>query len=763
MSRFPQSRSEREIEHKDAEVNDTEARSCQGYLVSRKESNRMQNGRDERHARSKVSQTEDHYMRYPYPRQHSEAHNMDRLRSSHAYRGTRSEANGLRNFVTGASEHENADDRCIEPDRYSARRWATGRGIYKERKRICMEKDRRSSSTRHKDDARQNDKTNDSCKLRDMVGNIHGMEKLSGDGDMRHFGANKNYAHRTGEINGKYEQNDSTHVNYDFFSNPKDMPISGEKCSEANHRTKRSEEIINESFKEEDQDNFEHFAKQEEDDPEKTKEEARKRRDAILEKHRQRQLQKEQQEPVPCLDSKEVTSLDRDAAATEVKDAYSVTLMVEGKIGNNHEPSNMTVNGNPYTVRKSHPTQPNISINLGESGDQRTKGFSGFEESIPMSGRSSDVLCCDIFGVSPIRVQKSGNLDGMHIRKKGIRDNWDDEDGYYKYHLGEVLGGRYRITAGYGKGVFSTVVQAKDLKAGKNDPEEVAIKIICNDETKERYKSGKREASVLEKLSNADREDRRHCVRFISSFMYRDHPCLVVESLHMNLREVIKKFGRDIGLKLTAVRTYSKQLFNALKHLKCCSILHCDIKPDNILVNGSKSLLKLCDFGSALSAGRNDITPVLVSRFYRAPEIILGLPYDHALDMWSVGCCLFELYTGKILFPGGTNNGMLWLHMELKGPFPKKMLRKGAFTSQHFDHDLNFHVTDENLMMKKAVNKLLMNFKSKGVGSKISSFPGEDLKLLSKFKDLLEKIFVLDPEKRLTVSQALGHPFITGE
>jgi serine/threonine-protein kinase PRP4 len=95
----------------------------------------------------------------------------------------------------------------------------------------------------------------------------------------------------------------------------------------------------------------------------------------------------------------------------------------------------------------------------------------------------------------------------------------------------------------------------------------------------------------LEKLSNADREERRHCVRFISSFMYRDHPCLVLESLHMNLREVIKKFGRDIGLKLTAVRTYSKQLFNALKHLKCCSILHCDIKPDNILVCPLPSIL----------------------------------------------------------------------------------------------------------------------------------------------------------------------------
>jgi serine/threonine protein kinase len=55
---------------------------------------------------------------------------------------------------------------------------------------------------------------------------------------------------------------------------------------------------------------------------------------------------------------------------------------------------------------------------------------------------------------------------------------------------------------------------------------------------------------------------------------------------------------------------------------------------------------------------------------------VLGLAYDHPLDMWSVGCCLYELYTGKVLFPGPSNNAMLRLHMELKGPFPKKMLRK---------------------------------------------------------------------------------------
>lgn len=64
---------------------------------------------------------------------------------------------------------------------------------------------------------------------------------------------------------------------------------------------------------------------------------------------------------------------------------------------------------------------------------------------------------------------------------------------------------------------------------------------------------------------------------------------------------------------------------------------------------------------------------------------VLGLPYDHPLDIWSVGCCLYELYTGKVLFPGATNNDMLRFHMELKGPFPKKMLRRVRFCMSILD------------------------------------------------------------------------------
>lgn len=140
---------------------------------------------------------------------------------------------------------------------------------------------------------------------------------------------------------------------------------------------------------------------------------------------------------------------------------------------------------------------------------------------------------------------------------------------------------------------------------------------------------------------------------------------------------------------------------------------------------------------------------------------------------------------------------------------------QGAFTDQHFDQDLNFHATEEDPVTKKVgfglltflanlliifvyivdypkkkifvsivvmderlygasvmviellllqtIKRLIMNIRPKDIGTIISSSPGEDPKMAVNFKDLLEKIFVLDPEKRMTVSQALCHPFITGK
>ncbi|KAK7348772.1 hypothetical protein VNO80_23439 [Phaseolus coccineus] len=470
---------------------------------------------------------------------------------------------------------------------------------------------------------------------------------------------------------------------------------------------------------------------QEEEDFNRVKEESRRRREAILEKYKKQLQQVEQNTENKVIDKQTV---DFPPTIPDILDDVEVETS--------------------FFVRISPQENGDVASDMISSAG-------GLGEGTPKSEGADDKFCDDIFGETPTGVQKSGKGEGVRIERGGLHDNWDDAEGYYSYRFGEVLDGRYEVIAAHGRGVFSTVVRAKNLESSNGEPGEVAIKIIRSNDTM--YKAGMDESVILKKLVGADPDDKRHCVRFLSSFKYRNHLCLVFESLHMNLREVLKKFGRNIGLRLTAVRAYAKQLFIALKHLRNCGVLHCDIKPDNMLVNEAKNVLKLCDFGNAMFAGKNEVTPYLVSRFYRAPEIILGLTYDHPLDMWSVGCCLYELYTGKVLFPGSTNNDMLRLQMELKGLFPKKMLRKGAFIEQHFDQDLNFLATEEDPVTKKAIKRMILNIKPKDIGTIITGSLGEDAKMLANFKDLLEKIFVLDPDKRLTVSQALNHPFITGK
>lgn len=340
-----------------------------------------------------------------------------------------------------------------------------------------------------------------------------------------------------------------------------------------------------------------------------------------------------------------------------------------------------------------------------------------------------------------------------------LRDNWTDAEGYYRVNIGETLDKRYDVYGYTGQGVFSNVVRARDTaRAGQ----EVAVKIIRNNELMQ--KTGLKELEFLKKLNDADPDDKFHCLRLFRHFYHKQHLCLVFEPLSMNLREVLKKYGKDVGLHIKAVRSYSQQLFLALKLLKRCNILHADIKPDNILVNESKTILKLCDFGSASHVADNDITPYLVSRFYRAPEIIIGKPYDYGIDMWSVGCTLYELYTGKILLPGSSNNHMLKLAMDLKGKMPNKMIRKGLFKDQHFDQNLNFlyievdKVTEREKVTVMSTINPTKDLLSDMVGGQ--RLPEDQRKKVMQLKDLLDGTLMLDPAKRISINQALQHPFI---
>ncbi|KAH8708884.1 Serine/threonine-protein kinase prp4 [Beauveria bassiana] len=394
------------------------------------------------------------------------------------------------------------------------------------------------------------------------------------------------------------------------------------------------------------------------------------------------------------------------------------------------------------------------------NGEKEPKGAGANEEDDEFDMFAED-FDEDKYATKP---SKGGDEVVGDAGKGGILEG-DDKDGYYKMRVGEIINGRYQIQSTLGRGMFSGVVRALDTTTKMP----VAIKIMRNNDALR--KGGYTEIAILEKLNDADPENRKHIVKFEVSFDYRGHLCMVFESLSMNLREVLRKFGNNVGINLGATRTYAYQILVALAHMRKCSIIHADLKPDNILVNENRSVLKICDLGTAIdrsdaATAHTEITPYLVSRFYRAPEIILGMSYDYGVDMWSIGCTLYELYTGKILFTGDSNNQMLKAIMEIRGRLTPKLYKRGQLSASHFD-DLGQFVSVEHdkILNKTAVRTLPVVKPARDLRTRLmaasTGMNDAEMKDLNHFVDLLEQCLALNPDKRIKPTEALKHPFFT--
>jgi len=347
-----------------------------------------------------------------------------------------------------------------------------------------------------------------------------------------------------------------------------------------------------------------------------------------------------------------------------------------------------------------------------------------------------------------------------------LADNWDDSEGYYQARVGEVLDCRYEVVSNQGgKGVFSSVLKCRDATENKM----VAVKVIRSNDMMRR--AAEKEMEVLKTLNNSDRDDRRHIVRLLRHFNHRGHLCLVFDWLWGNLRVALKRYGNGRGLTPVAIYSYTKQLFIAMRHMRRNKIMHADLKPDNILINDKFSTLKVCDLGSASDVSENEITAYLVSRFYRAPEIILGCKYDTQIDVWSAACTLYETATGDVLFPGRTNNDMLKHMMEIKGKISHKMIKAGQLSSSHFDENLDFLWACKDSYTKKDITKKVHDLRASRnitdmiLTKKATYLQGNSPKVafyrkkLRQLGDLLDKCLSLDPSRRLTPDEALHHPF----
>ena len=259
-----------------------------------------------------------------------------------------------------------------------------------------------------------------------------------------------------------------------------------------------------------------------------------------------------------------------------------------------------------------------------------------------------------------------------------LLDNWDDPEGYYKLINNELVdGGRYRISKFLGRGVFANVAQAEEVTPDANDQNHklVAIKMIRRNALMR--KASQKEIEYLRRVNEEDPQDKRHIIRLLGSFDHKGHLCIVFEHMSKNLRDLLKSETNGHGLTLPAVRIYARQMLLGLQHLQNCQVIHLDLKPDNVLVSPDKKTIKLADFGTAVDK-RDQIerTKYLVSRFYRAPEIILGMEIGYPVDMWAVACTVYELWTGKILFTGPSNNQMIKAFMDCLGWPSEKLLKK---------------------------------------------------------------------------------------
>ena len=233
-----------------------------------------------------------------------------------------------------------------------------------------------------------------------------------------------------------------------------------------------------------------------------------------------------------------------------------------------------------------------------------------------------------------------------------------------------------------GKGSFGQVVRAFDYKVKKY----LAIKVIRN---KKRFQQPALiEVNILKKLKEAlDKDPTWPVIAMLDAFSFRSHICINFELLGINLYEYIKR-EKYHGLPLTKIRRYqrafrrffsderlmartkrfAKEILRGLTLLKTLKIVHCDLKPENILIQmeDSEEHVKIIDFGSSCLEDEKLYT-YIQSRFYRSPEIILGLDYGPPIDMWSFGCVLAELASGHPIFPGENETDQLGCIMDVIG------------------------------------------------------------------------------------------------
>ncbi|KAI3730225.1 hypothetical protein L1987_61394 [Smallanthus sonchifolius] len=321
-----------------------------------------------------------------------------------------------------------------------------------------------------------------------------------------------------------------------------------------------------------------------------------------------------------------------------------------------------------------------------------------------------------------------------------------EEDKNFHVVLNSVIAGRYHVSEYLGSAAFSKAIQAHDLHTGMD----VCVKIIKNN--KDFFDQSLDEIKLLKFVNKHDPGDKYHLLRLYDYFYYREHLLIVCELLKANLYE-FQKFNRESGgevyFTMPRLQSITIQCLESLQFLHGLGLIHCDLKPENILVKSySRCEIKVIDLGSSCFE-TDHLCSYVQSRSYRAPEVILGLPYDKKIDVWSFGCILAELCTGNVLFQNDSPATLLARVIGIICPIDQDMLAKGRETHKYFtkNHMLYERNQDTNrleyLIPKKTSLRHRLPMGDQG------------------FIDFVTYLLEINPKKRPSAAEALKHPWLS--
>jgi cyclin-dependent kinase-like len=282
----------------------------------------------------------------------------------------------------------------------------------------------------------------------------------------------------------------------------------------------------------------------------------------------------------------------------------------------------------------------------------------------------------------------------------------------------------YEILEKIGEGTYGEVFKARHVETGK----QVAIKKF-KDSYDDEYvrKTALREIRILKELKHD------HIVNLIEVFRDQGKILLVFEYVD---RTVLDEIENDPdGLDELAAKKIVWQLLRSVAFIHDHNIIHRDIKPENLLLS-KNGILKMCDFGFArqLSQHNQDYTDYVSTRWYRAPELLIGdQNYGKAVDVWAIGCLYSEILTGEPLFPGDSDIQTLYLILQIFGDQLNEKHKSMITKNPAFKH----------IKINKIVDDLDRKFKN----------------INKDALDLLKKCLVVDPNDRQDCKSLLTHKY----